>query len=312
MKKHILLAVAVVLLCVLTMGVVSAEGTSVENFDNLKTALAAGGTVVLANDITGTYTDDTDRVYIDKVASTLDLNGKTLTVTRSSGDGNKGFIKINGTQSNLGSLTVTDSTGSGKITLNKGQSEGASLFFVSNYGKIIIDDKDITLTAPQSVIGGNGNGDHTPRPEINGGTLTSNEGAAIFLSAENTQMTMTSGTVTGKSGLEIISGTYTISGGTITGQGDYSENVNAPSSGSLEDGSGIVLRTTNSYDGNIALTISGTAKIASEKGVAIRNYVRDSDLSSKTFSVEIKDSAEIEGTVTAIANQNTLERLRHL
>lgn len=304
MKKHILLAVAVVFLCVLTMGVVSAEGTSVENFDNLKTALAAGGTVVLANDITGTYTDDTDRVYIDKVASTLVLNGKTLTVTRSSGDGNKGFIKINGTQSNLGSLAVTDSTGSGKITLNKGQSEGASLFFVSNYGKIIIDDKDITLTAPQSVIGGNGNGDHTPPTiEINGGTLTSNEGAAIFLSAENTQMTMTSGIVTGKSGLEIISGTYTISGGTITGQGDYSENVNAPSSGSLEDGSGIVLRTTNSYDGNIALTISGTAKIASEKGVAIRNYVRDSVLNSKTFSVEIKDSAKIEGTVAAIANQ---------
>ena len=122
MKKHILLAVAVVLLCVLTMGVVSAEGTSVGNFEDLKTALATGGTVVLANDITGTYTDDTDRVYIDKVASTLDLNGKTLTVTRSSGTGNKGFIKINGTQSDLGSLTVTDSTGSGKIILNKGQS----------------------------------------------------------------------------------------------------------------------------------------------------------------------------------------------
>ncbi|MDE2517804.1 MAG: InlB B-repeat-containing protein [Methanocorpusculum sp.] len=281
------------------------DGVIVTDFSELKEQLKNGGTVTLGTAIEGTYTDDSDRVYIDKVASTLDLNGKTLTVTRSSGDGNKGFIKINGTSSSPGSLTVTDSTGNGKIALSKGESEGATLFFVSNYGKIIIDNKDITLTAPQSVIGGNGDGTHTPPTiDIKGGTLTSTEGAAIFLSAENTHMTMTGGSVTGKSGLEIVSGTYTISGGTITGSGNHLEEVAAPDQGSLEDGSGIVLRTTTSYDGNIALAISGTAKIASEKGVAIRNYVRDTDLiGSKTFSVEIKDSAKIEGKVAGIANQ---------
>ena len=276
----------------------------VHTFEDMKTYLEAGTNVKLGGPISGTYTDDSDRVYIDKVASTLDLNGKTLTVTRSSGTGNKGFIKINGSESMVGSLTVTDSTGNGKITLEKGGSDGATLFFVSSYGKIIIDDKNIELTAPQSVIGGNGDGTHTPPTiEINGGTLTSTAGAAIFLSAKDSKMNMTGGSVTGKSGLEIVSGTYIISGGTITGTGDYSESVAAPSSGSLEDGSGIVLRTTDSYSGNIALTISDDAKIVSEKGVAIRNYVRDDDLSSKTFSVEIKDSAKIEGTAAAIANQ---------
>ena len=109
--------------------------------------------------------------------------------------------------------------------------------------------------------------------------------------------------VTGKICLEIVSGTYTISDGTITGNCDYSENVATPSSGSLEDGSGIVLRNTDSYTGNIALTISGNAKIVSEKGVAIRNYVRDTDLTSKTFSVEVKDTAMIKGAVVALANQ---------
>ncbi|HJK77936.1 MAG TPA: InlB B-repeat-containing protein [Methanocorpusculum sp.] len=286
------------------------DGVIVTEFSVLKEQLKNGGTVTLGTNIDGTYTDDSDRVYIDKVVSILDLNGKTLTVTRNTPAGmtentkdNKGFIKISGEETNQGSLTVTDSVGNGKINLKKEGVAEATLFFVSTYGKIVIDTKDITLTAPQSVIGGNGDGTHTPPTiEIKGGTLTSTEGAAIFLSAKDSKMTMTGGSVTGKSGLEIVSGTYTISGGTITGKGDYSENVAAPSSGSLEDGSGIVLRTTDSYSGNIALTISGTAKIVSEKGVAIRNYVCDSDLSSKTFSVEIKESAKIEGTA-AIANQ---------
>ncbi|MDE2545214.1 MAG: hypothetical protein O0W99_00220, partial [Methanocorpusculum sp.] len=287
------------------------DGVIVTEFSVLKEQLKNGGTVTLGTNIDGTYTDDSDRVYIDKVVSILDLNGKTLTVTRNTPAGmtentkdNKGFIKISGEETNQGSLRVTDSVGNGKINLKKEGVAEATLFFVSTYGKIVIDTKDITLTAPQSVIGGNGDGTHTPPTiEIKGGTLTSTEGAAIFLSAKDSKMTMTGGSVTGKSGLEIVSGTYTISGGTITGNGDYSENVAAPSSGSLEDGSGIVLRTTDSYSGNIALTISGTAKIVSEEGVAIRNYVRDSDLSSKTFSVEIKESAKIEGTAAAIANQ---------
>ena len=298
MKKHVLLAVAVVLLCVLTVGTVSADGatTSVETFDALKTALTTGGTVVLANDISGDYST---AVAVKSVDTTLDLNGKTLSLGCTAGE-NVGFIIVNGTSTTQGKLTVKNGT----ITLIQKHAsyKWATIFFASEYGTVVIEDG--TYSAPAFVVGGNGDGTHTPPTiDIKGGKLTSTNDAVVFLSAKNTKLTMTNGEISGPNGIEIVSGTVDIKGGSITATSDYTQEMAAPSSGSIgTGGTAILLRTTNAYDGNIALTISDDAKITS-KGVAIRSFIRTSDLknkdnSDKTASVTISGGT-IEGDIAS-------------
>ncbi|MDE2443705.1 MAG: hypothetical protein O0X49_04915, partial [Methanocorpusculum sp.] len=299
MKKNILLAVAVVLLCVLAVGIVSAGETtpSVQTFEELKTKLAAGGTVVLANDMSGDYSTS---VAVKSVETILDLNGKTLSVNCTAGK-NTGFIIVNGTADQQGKLTVKNGT----ITLIQQHEtyKWATIFFASEYGTVVIEDG--TYSAPAFVVGGNGDGTHTPPTiEIKGGKLTSTEDAVIFLSAKNTKLTMTGGEISGPNGIEIVSGTVDIQGGSVTATSDYAQEISAPSSGSIGNGgTAILLRTTTSYDGNIALTISDTAKITSEKGVAIRSFIRTTDLknkdnSAKTASVTISGGT-IEGKIAS-------------
>ena len=196
----------------------------------------------------------------------------------------------------------------GTTTINGGT------FTSENYGFTVLGDgtnsavlsiTDCDATANAFVVSGNG---LCPKVDIDitGGKLTSTQAAAIYMPAAGTLDISGNTEISGSSGLEIRTGTVTISDTvqiTATGEDQYAEDVSG--NGSLDDGSTIVLhKKAGSYAGNIALTLSDSVKVTSEKGTAIRNYVRNNNINTdETVTVTINgDNVRIQGANAAIEN----------
>ncbi|HJK57317.1 MAG TPA: InlB B-repeat-containing protein, partial [Methanocorpusculum sp.] len=277
----------------------------VHTYDDLKKYLEAGVNVVMGESITTTdHADTTDRIVIDSKASTLDLNGKTLDVTATGSE--QTLIKIMGTESNRGSLTLKDSKSGGTIDMN---GDKPYIFFTSKYSLLTIESG--TYNSKGCIISGSGSyndenpvHDH-PAAVIQGGVLNSDT-TAIYMTGPDGTLTINGGSVTGvNSAIEMRAGTTTITGGTIkaTGPGGAIESTTTGTY-PVSDGSAIVLLSNAAYQGQLMLNIQGNAVIESTSGAAIRNYVREDDsrTGTSTVAVTISGNPKLSGSVAAIEN----------
>ncbi|WNX83699.1 S-layer homology domain-containing protein [Agathobaculum sp. NTUH-O15-33] len=272
-------------------------GTSVNTAEELKAAMAAGGSVVL----TGNFELE-ETIAIDKSVM-LDLNGYTITLkTGTDGDG-KAISAFNITSA--GNLTLDDGAdeGAGKITAkllepesNKDKHSTKQLVqcwgtFTMNGGTLETADGvyyalglwgekcDVTINAGAVVksqwgegntegvaIGSNGTkkkddvNQYGYKLTVNGGEITGGE-QAMYLPGEG-KVTVNGGNISGtKEGIEIRAGELTITGGTITATAARATNVTTNSGASGAYTGAVVVaksKLTTANDYNGNITVKVT------------------------------------------------------
>lgn len=149
----------------------------------------------------------------------LDLNGKTLTAYTAKkicglnvADGATLTISDSGTNGKLTSqYTPISVSGTGKVIINSGTVESSNDYgiYALNDGTAIVNGG--TVTSKDAALSGN-NTTGNMNFEINGGTLTAEQGPAIYMPGQG-KLTVTNGTLNG--GISLRMGQVNISGGTI-------------------------------------------------------------------------------------------------
>lgn len=218
MKKISLFIFALISMFAFTFGV---SALDVNDEASLREALSKGGDVKLTENIT----TSTKRIIIDKDVN-LDLNGKTLTslidvtsnktlTISSSVEGGK-FVALANEYSDEEKKDVETVYAVGadnaKVIVNSGDVSSND----KQYGFYALNDGTITInggnhTAGYAVLSGN-NTTGAMSFVINGGTLTTKYGPAIYM-AGPIDLTITKGTING--GISLRMGIVNISGGVI-------------------------------------------------------------------------------------------------
>ena len=261
------------------------EGTAVAEVNGLKytsleAAIAAandGDTVTLLADVTLSST-----ITVLQKTLNLDLNGHTITAQVAGGHT---AIDVD-----AGSLTVLDSSSekSGKLV---------STYYgimASNGGTIIMQSG--TISSARAALCGNntyGNMNFV----VNGGTLTAERGAAIYMSGQGS-LTVTGGTLNG--GISLRMGQVNISGGTInstTGEIDspaekYHRSSNVWFPDALYVLGGTYGSRDETYGNSLSLNITGgTFNCANGQGSAVAVY--DCGAVRQTMDVKISGTASL-------------------
>ena len=218
MKKISLFIFALVSMFAFTFGV---SALDVNDEASLREALAKGGDVKLTENIT----TSTKRIIVDKDVN-LDLNGKTLTslidvtsnktlTISSSVEGGK-FVALANEYSDEEQKDVKTHYAIGadnaKVIVNSGDVSSNDTqygFYALNGGTITINGGN--HTAGYAVLSGN-NTTGAMSFVVNGGTLTTKYGPAIYM-AGPIDLTITKGTING--GISLRMGIVNISGGVI-------------------------------------------------------------------------------------------------
>ena len=201
MKKVLATVLALVLALGLT-ATVWAEGEYTPLPD------AVGGVITLGSDVT--IPENAQVTIPEGTAVTLKLNGKTLKVNKDCGIYVKGSLTIEGEGTITSSVTPIKIDG-GSLTLNSGKIESTG-----NYGTYALNGGSVTVNGGEikskwAARSGN-NTTGTMNFEINGGTLTAEEGPAIYM-PNQVKLTITNGTLNG--GVSLRMGQVNISGGVI-------------------------------------------------------------------------------------------------
>lgn len=207
MKKKLLFLVAA-----LALFVPSVMAAEVNDVESLKKCLTDGGTCKVTKDIDASSEDILD---ITKSVN-LDLNGKTLQVLLNvSGketvftiDSSVAGGKLVGKSGSGNAAIYVDGT---KLVLNGGTilNEGGYGIYCLNGATAIVNGGEIKSL--DSALSGN-NTTGTMYFEVNGGKLTAERGASIYM-PNQVSLKITDGVLTG--GISVRMGTITISGGTI-------------------------------------------------------------------------------------------------
>lgn len=218
MKKISLFIFALISMFAFTFGV---SALDVNDEASLREALSKGGDVKLTENIT----TSTKRIIIDKDVN-LDLNGKTLTslidvtsnktlTISSSVEGGK-FVALANEYSDEEKKDVKTYYAIGadnaKVIVNSGDVSSNDTqygFYALNGGTIIINGGN--HTTGNAVLSGN-NTTGAMSFVVNGGTLTTKYGPAIYM-AGPIDLTITKGTING--GISLRMGIVNISGGVI-------------------------------------------------------------------------------------------------
>lgn len=218
MKKISLFIFALISMFAFTFGV---SALDVNDEASLREALSKGGDVKLTENIT----TSTKRIIIDKDVN-LDLNGKTLTslidvtsnktlTISSSVEGGK-FVALANEYSDEEKKDVKTyyaiGTDNAKVIVNSGDVSSNDTqygFYALNGGTIIINGGN--HTTGNAVLSGN-NTTGAMSFVVNGGTLTTKYGPAIYM-AGPIDLTITKGTING--GISLRMGIVNISGGVI-------------------------------------------------------------------------------------------------
>ena len=218
MKKISLFIFALVSMFAFTFGV---SALDVNDEASLREALSKGGDVKLTENIT----TSTKRIIIDKDVN-LDLNGKTLTslidvtsnktlTISSSVEGGKFVALANEYSDEEGKDVKTHyaiGADNAKVIVNSGDVSSNDTqygFYALNGGTIIINGGN--HTTGNAVLSGN-NTTGAMSFVVNGGTLTTKYGPAIYM-AGPIDLTITKGTING--GISLRMGIVNISGGVI-------------------------------------------------------------------------------------------------
>ena len=205
----------------LELGENTIEVATDEEFAEAIDNLEDGAVILLENDINYSNKDLVldKNVTINLTNSTLNLGNKLLAVT--------GDVIINGedgkiTSTNTNEAVVIDD--GGKLTLNGGTIESTKLYGIMIDGTSELVVNGGTIHSKDSCIGSNNTTVIDSTITINGGELTSDTDAVMYLAGPNTT-TINGGTLNG--GISARMGTITVNGGTInsiTGDNDLIEN----------------------------------------------------------------------------------------
>lgn len=297
MKKTKFLSV---LLMALVLSIISVKAKEVSTTDELNECMTSSNESVckLTADV-----NITNSIVITS-DKTLDLNGKTLELVNC----NNSVIEVTGVK-----LTVDDSIGDGSI-----KSTGGYGLYALDGGTVVLNNGTIdTLYAGLS--GNNTTGDMNF--EIHGGTVTTSDGASIYMPGQ-VNLIMDGGTLNG--GINVRMGQIEIKGGTINNTNsantdtveeyyNYSGNVwygdalaittGSYTSKNIQYGNSLNLKisggTFNSTMGS-ALTIYSLGKVDQDINVSITggNFI------GKNESITVRDMTkeDIDSTYKAFSN----------
>lgn len=235
---------------------VYADGT-ISTFEELDSAICAGGSYTLGADIAANDWLGSQCNYTPSKDLTLDFNGYTITSAEDKGY-NLDFYD--------GTLTFKDSVGGGGYT----QLGSGNIAIAITNGKFVLDGGDINsvdwgvvlwhdsememnggsiTTDTDACISGNGttnpsdsNYGANTKITINGGKITSKNATGIYHPQMNGVLAITGGEISGKdTGVEIRAGELNITGGKISSASDVEYSVTANGSGSTISGAAVAV-----------------------------------------------------------------------
>lgn len=235
---------------------VYADGT-ISTFEELDSAICAGGSYTLGADIAANAWLGSQCDYMPNKDLTLDFNGHTVTSAEDRGY-NLDFYD--------GTLTFKDSVGGGGYT----QLGSGNIAIAITNGKFVLDGGDINsvdwgvvlwhdsememnggsiTTDTDACISGNGTTDPShsnyganTKITINGGKITSKNASGIYHPQMNGVLAITGGEISGKdTGVEIRAGELNITGGKISSASDVEYSVTANGSGSTISGAAVAV-----------------------------------------------------------------------
>lgn len=223
-------------------------------------ASGAGNTITL---IAEENTVEVNEMIEVRVATSLtfDLNGKTIV----GGDidtlfflSNSNITFKNGT---IRAQNLAFEIAGGTSAFGRTVTFAADLTIISENDAAVFVYNSITLDtsadiqAHYAAIMGNGTDSRYPRINIRGGDITSDT-TALYLPQPNGVTTISGGTITGATGVEIRGGTLNINGGTITATGDELATEENGSGSTVTKGAAIAV---SPYASAARLTVNVTA-----------------------------------------------------
>lgn len=306
LRPDVVLLAALLLVCTLMAGAVSAADT-VSNFQDLQNAFKNGGDYELADSISFEYnatSDDQYRLPIpDGTQVTLDLKGNTITAILNQDKAASSALIVLGTSAKTASLTISDSVGTGgiKVTEKEGlvpYSEdypaSGCIFYVKS-GTLTINGGSYETTK-SFILSTNGAKSDGAVIKIDGGTFkTSDTGeyVAFYLAGKDNKVTMSDGSITGYAGVEIRSGTFTMTGGSITATGAAPEADPTPITGYSTDAPVALSMTWNKDYGEPTKLEISSGTVTSTNYAAILNAVNTA--ANGEYSVTVSGDAVVEG-----------------
>ncbi|MBQ7353564.1 MAG: hypothetical protein IJW54_06165 [Clostridia bacterium] len=256
--------------------------------DEALEALTNGDTLILLDDVAISST-----ITIAKNNEiTFDLNGKVLKATES----NTSVICV----SYGAHFILNDSVGTGVIDAQKcstgflltqkdGNQEDGTAKLTINAGKVLAGLYGYG-------IAGNG-GRHGTEIIINGGTIETEEGIAIFHPQSGT-ITVNGGIIKGAVGIEMRGGELYVTGGEIYGSGELYTNVTTTGA-TVWYGVAIAL---SQHSTNMPTSVVVKGGTLSAEYAFYQNRLTGDGVSSQNISATISSNANIDGLVYAAEN----------
>lgn len=227
------------------------------------------------------YGNYTGQLNISSVGNwTIDLNGNTVTAGAS--DDSAVDVLGNGCH-----LTLKN----GKI---ESQTEGITIGIPLSGSQITYDDLSITLDDVDVVASGssvfgivsNGTSTNIDISILNGSSVTSNRGMAVYFPSTGT-LTIQDSTISGVSGVEVRKGNLVISGNTsITASGAYSVSPNG--SGTTTSGAAIAI---SPYESAEASTMSVSITGGTFSGAVAFSQTDPNKTENVSFNFSIEDGS---------------------
>lgn len=296
----------------------SGQTVSLEKNAQLTAVLPITGNKAITIDLNGNTITGADQAIVIEIGNKeTNTDTSVLTLTDSAGTGkvichetaNKaaicvrtgaGMVTKNVTlefadtvTSNVNAMIQTQ----GSLILESGTkitSTEAGVTVLGEKGKITIND-GVEITGKAYAIAGNGsNGLGGTEIIINGGKMTSSEGAAIYHPQEGT-LVLNGGEITGKTGVQLCAGSLNIpknSSVVVKGTGTDEREGREPGDGLISDGSAISIVDRNYPGGEPQVNIQG-GKFTAEQSEAVLAYTWSEDADSEWETA--KDFVNIAG-----------------
>ena len=186
----------------------------------------------------------------------------------------------------------------GDLTLKSGTkvtSTEAGVTVLGDKGKLTVNE-GTEITGVAYAIAGNGsNGLGGTEIVINGGEITSSEGAAIY-HPQGGALKISGGNITGGVGVQMCAGDLTITGSPSITATSRNTSDGKTGDGTITDGSAISIVNRNYPGGAPTLNITGNVKVSAVAGEnAVKAYTWNSDKKTQDEWDGAKDKVDIAG-----------------
>ncbi len=328
MKK--LLAMLIAAMLILSIGVVAMAEDGSFNLAGAIESVEDGGTVTVTQNVTVKETiaidknvtvvlqngavitgEDVRVFHVKKGTLTLTGNG-TVESTHQEGGAlveTSSVIRVgdNGTGDKVDAGLVIDEN----VTISTNRCYGVSVFGSGTNETVTVKGK-IEVSAPSTAaaIAGNGLTQYAGTViNIEGGTLTSESGLAIYHPQEGT-LNINGGTIKGTGGIEAKSGTINISGGALIEATAEATIQNPNADGPSSNGYAIAAVTNSAYTGNVKFNIKsgncygGPVAELTDEGFEDESKQGDIEITAGIFSYDVSEYVVDDSAVIKIDANN--------